>query len=230
MTEALDRLYEAMADESPLKRPTPFVGSGVSLAATGGKPCAGWGGLLLDGIEVCERVIPHLPPGWADQRKGNLENADVHAYLALAEDIVPRLREVRDGNEFGTWIERTIGGLHLEPEGYEIIKAVRSLGDLIVTTNYDHLIEKMEPHWETCTWTDDEYDTALRATKMVVHLHGVVGKPQSIILSGSDYERLHNAERAQTLNKAIFLANRFLFIGCGDGSLRSQHRPPHNFS
>jgi hypothetical protein len=114
MTEALDRLYEAMADESPLKRPTPFVGSGVSLAATGGNPCAGWGGLLLDGIEVCERVIPYLPPGWADRRKGNLENADVHAYLALAEDIVPRLRQARDGNEFGTWIKRTIGGLRLK--------------------------------------------------------------------------------------------------------------------
>jgi SOS-response transcriptional repressor LexA len=94
---------------------------------------------------------------------------------------------------------------------------VRSLGDLVVTTNYDSLIEEMEPHWQACTWTDDDYDTALRATKMVVHLHGVMGKSESIILSGSDYERLRNAERAQTLNKAIFLSNKFLFIGCGDG-------------
>jgi SOS-response transcriptional repressor LexA len=217
MTEALDRLYEAMAQESPLDKLTPFVGSGVSLAATGGKPCAGWAGLLLDGIEVCGRIIPNLPPGWADQRKDNLRNADVSAYIALAEDIVPRLREVRDGKEFGTWIKRAIGGLRVESEGRELIKAVRSLGNFIVTTNYDSLIETADPPLPSCTWTDEEYDTALRAPKMVVHLHGVIGKPESIILSGSDYERLRHADRAPTLNKAIFLANRFLFIGCGDG-------------
>jgi SOS-response transcriptional repressor LexA len=216
MTEALDRLYESMAEEPPLK-PTPFVGSGVSRAATAGNRCAGWGGLLLDGIEVCERVVPFLPPGWADQRKDNLKNADVHAYLALAEDIIPRLRQVGDGIEFATWIKRAIGGLRLKAEGHELIKAVRSLGNFFVTTNYDSLIEEMDPPLPSCTWTDDEYDTAIRATKLMVHLHGVAGKPESIILSGSDYERLRNAERAQTLNKAIFLANRFLFIGCGDG-------------
>lgn len=217
MTEALDRLYEAMANESPWDRPTPFVGSGFSLAVTGGSPCAGWGGLLLDGIAVCERVISPLPPEWADQRKGNLKNADVHAYLALAEDIVPRLRRVRDGRELDTWLKRAIGGLLPTAEGYKLIEAVRELGNLIVTTNYDTLVEGTEQDWTGCTWTDGEYSNADRIPKMVIHLHGLVGKPESIILSGTDYERLRNAERAQTLNKALFLRHRFLFIGCGDG-------------
>ena len=93
--EALDRLYEAMAEDSPVSQLTPFVGSGVSVAATGGNPHASWSGLLLDGIEVCERLIPGLPFGWADQRKGLLVSADMHSFIALAEDIGPRLREIR---------------------------------------------------------------------------------------------------------------------------------------
>ncbi|HTZ22894.1 MAG TPA: S24 family peptidase [Streptosporangiaceae bacterium] len=216
MTEALDRLYDAMAEESPLNRLTPFVGSGVSLAATG-NPRAGWAGLLLDGIEVCGRLIPDLPPGWADQRQANLRNADVKAFIALAEDIVPRLREISGDREVGSWIKRAIGGLHPGPEGHELIKAVRGLGDFIVTTNYDTLIETMDPPLESCTWTDEEYKKAIRASTMVVHLHGVTGKPESIILGGSDYERLRTNEIVQNTNKGIFTAYRFLFIGCGDG-------------
>ena len=62
MTEALDRLCEAMADMPGL---TPFVGTGVSLAATGGAPQASWRGLIVNGVGVCERVVSPLPPGWA---------------------------------------------------------------------------------------------------------------------------------------------------------------------
>ena len=213
----LRQLCEVMANQSPAMRLTPFVGSGVSLAATGGSPCAGWGGLLRDGIEICEQLIPDLPDGWADRKRGDLENADGKSYLSVAEDLVPRLRECNDGEEIGSWIQRAIGGLRLKPEGRELIQTVLSLGDSVVTTNYDNLIEQLAPEWPTCTWIDDNYRNAIKTPKMIVHLHGFVAKPESIILSASDYERLRNVERAKEINKSIFLANRFLFIGCGDG-------------
>ena len=56
--EALDRLYEAMAEDSPVNRLTPFVGSGVSVAATGGNPHASWSGLLLDRMSVLRAADP----------------------------------------------------------------------------------------------------------------------------------------------------------------------------
>jgi hypothetical protein len=214
MTEALDRLREAMA-QKPL--PTPFVGSGLSSAATGGAAHASWRGLIADGIKVCERVVSPLPPGWASRMRDQLDNSDVISYIAAADEITRRLRVVRGGREFGYWIRRTVGGLHPTPEGEKIIKAVRSLGKAVVTTNYDTLIEDAKPRWHSSTWTDKDYAHAVRQTRMVLHLHGVVGKPDSIILSSADYERLSLGELTQVLNKSLFASHRFIFIGCGDG-------------
>jgi SOS-response transcriptional repressor LexA len=220
--EALDRLYDAMAEDSPVNRLTPFVGSGVSVAATDGNPHASWSGLLLDGIEVCERLFPGLPLGWADQRKGLLVNADMHSFIALAEDIGPRLRKIRGGREFGTWMRRTVGGLRATPEGLKLLAAVRGLGELagrqVVTTNYDILVE-LESSWSARTWTDEAYRTSIKDDKIVVHLHGVWDKPGTVVLSGGDYERLRNDEKSAAVGRALFLSNRFLFIGCGDGLL-----------
>jgi SIR2-like domain len=214
MTEALDRLCEAMTDMPGV---TPFVGTGVSLAATGGAPQASWHGLIVDGVGVCERVVSPLPPGWVGRMRDQLNNGDVISYIAAADEVTRRLRAVRGGREFGWWIQRAIGGLRPTPEGEKLIEAVRSLGHLVVTTNYDMLIEDMQPPWRSKTWTDNDYAYATRGTQVVVHMHGVAGDPNSIILSSADYERLSQADLAQVLNKSLFVSHRFLFIGCGDG-------------
>jgi hypothetical protein len=77
MTEALNRLREAVAKRTtttPLL--SPFVGTGFSLAATGAD-YASWSGLLLEGIKVCQRVGTPMPSGWADRMREQLDNADV---------------------------------------------------------------------------------------------------------------------------------------------------------
>jgi hypothetical protein len=214
MSLALDRLREAMASEPPL---TPFVGAGLSLAATEGAAYASWRGLLSHGIEICEQVVSPLPPGWAGRMKDQLNNADVFAYVAVANEIAPRLRASRGGREFSSWMERSVGALRATPEGERIIRAVRHLGRVIVTTNYDTLIEDLPPMWSPYTWADHDYSVALRAEHTVFHLRGFVGKPESIIFGSSDYERLSSAERANAVNKSLFASHRFIFIGCGDG-------------
>jgi hypothetical protein len=176
MTEGLARLREAMAEQLP---PIPFVGAGFSVAATSGAEHASWRGLLLDGIKVCQRVGSPMPPGWADRIKDQLDHADAFTYIAAADEITRRLRAVREGREFGSWIQRTVGELRPTPEGEKIIEAVRSLGKVIVTTNYDTLIENLKPKWRSYTWTDDRYGSAPSMTRVVMHLHGVAGKPNS---------------------------------------------------
>src|SRR5208282_731665 len=141
MTEALDRLREAVAgkDHPPLL--TPFVGTGFSLAATGGADHASWRGLLLEGIKVCQRVGSPMPPGWPDRMREQLDNADVFTYIAVADEVTRRLDAVRGGREFGTWLQSTVGRLEATGEGTQIVDAVCSLGNVIVTTNYDTVIE-----------------------------------------------------------------------------------------
>jgi SOS-response transcriptional repressor LexA len=214
MTEGLVRLRKAMAKEPP----TPFVGAGVSVAATGVEH-ASWRGLLLDGVKVCQRVGSPMTPGWADRMKEQLDNADAFTYIGAADEIIRRLCAVRESREFGTWLERTVGGLSPTPDGEKIIQAVRKLGKnkIIVTTNYDTLIEDLKPKWRSYTWTDDEYRSAQGKTRAVIHLHGVAGDPESVILGGADYERLSDRELIKVLNQALFASRNFIFIGCGDG-------------
>jgi SOS-response transcriptional repressor LexA len=215
MTEALDRLREAARATKP--PPTPFVGAGLSSAATDGAAHASWRGLLLDGIEVCERVVSPLPAGWASFMNAQLDNADVTTYLTVADEITRRLRAVRGGREFDAWIRTTVGALHPTAEGERIIKAVRSLGPVIMTTNYDTLLEDVEPPWSSTTWMDPDAGEAVRGTEVVLHLHGVARDPESIILSSADYVGLGKEELPQVLNRSFFASHRFIFIGCGDG-------------
>jgi hypothetical protein len=47
--QLLDDLLEDLAKGSALL----IAGTGVSIQASGGQPCASWAGLILDGIEHC---------------------------------------------------------------------------------------------------------------------------------------------------------------------------------
>ena len=70
---AEERLREALGSA---QRPIPFVGSGLSLAATG-KDVAGWKGLLLNGIATCEKADPALAKrNWGKPLRETLEQAD----------------------------------------------------------------------------------------------------------------------------------------------------------
>lgn len=218
MTEALNRLREAVAKRTtttPLL--TPFVGTGFSLAATGGADYASWSGLLLEGIKVCQRVGTPMPPGWPDRMREQLDNADVFTYLAVADEVARRLRAVRGGREFGTWLQSTVGRLKATEPGMQIINAVCSLGKVIVTTNYDTVIEKAKKGWYPYTWKQDGYGAAPPGQKVVLHMHGIAEDPDSIILSSADYQRYSENELGKVFNQSLFGSRRFIFIGCGDG-------------
>jgi SOS-response transcriptional repressor LexA len=217
MTEALDRLRAAVAKKKGPPPLTAFVGTGFSLAATGGADHASWRGLLLEGIKVCQRVGSPMPPGWPDRMREQLDNADVYTYIAAADEIARRLRKVRGGIEFGTWLESTVGKLEATEEGKQIVEAVCSLGRVILTTNYDTIIEKVKPRWQSYTWNQSGYGSAPGTGNAVLHLHRVVGNVDSIILSSADYQRLSDKQLALVFNKSIFASRRFVFIGCGDG-------------
>lgn len=212
--DGLTRLREALASKLP---PAPFVGAGFSVAVTGNAQ-ASWTGLLKDGIKECERVVPLLPPGWAGQMRDQLENADMINCVGIADQVVWRLRDVGGGTGYDSWIQGAISRLRPGAGGEQTIAAVRKLAKdkLIVTTNYDTLIETPKPPWKSITWTDQDFSAAQRLHRIVVHLHGLPRDPGSIILGNADYERLETSIN-QLVGKSIFTAFGFIFIGCGSG-------------
>ena len=225
---ALGRLRAAMASEDV--RPVPFVGAGVASAATGRAACASWHGLLLDGIEECLQRVP-VPPGWAERMRDHLASADAISYMAVADEIRRRLDARAEGRDFGSWLQESVGSLTPTEEGWELLSAVRGLGQMIVTTNYDTLLEAagpeptLHPPWNALTWKDNNWKSAAGHKPVVLHLHGMAAKPQSVIMSSADYQRILDDKIDKIVSQYVFLSSRFLYIGCGEG-LNDPHIAP----
>jgi hypothetical protein len=225
---ALGRLQAAMASEDV--RPVPFVGSGVASAVTGGAPCASWSGLLLDGIEQCRQRVS-VPSGWAERMRKHLASADAISYMAVADEVRRRLEARAEGRDFASWLQDSVGSLTPTDQGWELLSAIRSLGQMIVTTNYDTLLEiagpepTLHPEWKALTWKDSQWKSAADHKPVVLHLHGMAAKPQSVIMSSADYQRIVDDRLDKVISQYVFLSRRFLYIGCGDG-LSDPHIAP----
>lgn len=226
---ALKRLRKAVAESKamPINGPlrlTPFVGAGVTSAVTGGAACASWRGLLENGIDRCEQLVP-VPTGWADRMRANLATADAISYMAVADEVKRRLKRRAEGRDFASWLEDTVGSLSRDKAGWELVGAIRDLNNrVIVTTNYDTLLEdagpepELYPQLDAFTWKDKGWNSATETDKLVVlHLHGMASNPESVILSSADYERLSSNDLGKIFDQHLIASRRFLFIGCGDG-------------
>jgi SOS-response transcriptional repressor LexA len=213
------------------KPPTPFVGAGAA-AAISGASCASWRGLLEDGIEQCQESA--LMTGqWANRMKEHLSGADAISYMAVADEVRRRLEARADGRDFASWLKASVGSLEPTKDGWELLTEIHRLGEpsqVIVTTNYDTLLEKQRGHasqpleWRPFTWKNSKWGSALEYQRAVLHLHGMADNPQSVILSSADYERIAHDKLDKIVSQSIFL-RQFLYIGCGDG-LSDPHIAP----
>lgn len=87
---------------------------------------------------------------------------------------------------------------------------------IIVTTNYDKIIEQADGlDYATATYDSHDIDSLIRSgTPTLIKLHGTVDAPSSIILSRSDYARLHrDGTLALDVVRALMLTHTFLFVG-----------------
>jgi SIR2-like domain len=98
---------------------------------------------------------------------------------------------------------------------------------VVVTTNYDKLLEDYEvvPGNSIATWLEPrDIFALLRGGKGVIHLHGLVSYPESVILSSSDYERIvHGPEASIKVSQALFHSGILLFIGCSIAGVDDRH-------
>lgn|GEM_PF-3871646 len=204
------------------QRPIPFVGSGLSLAATG-NDVAGWKGLLLNGIATCEAVDLTLATrNWGKPLGEKLEQGDLDDYIAVGGEVSNRLHKLNGGDDFVSWVTDTVGSLELTDSGRKLVGEVCKLNSFIVTTNYDDLIEQVRPGWESYDWEQQEFATALNSSEVVLHLHGSVRNPASIILGGADYERRAD-DFGDALTRMLFTTRGLIFIGCGSSGLKDPH-------
>jgi tetratricopeptide (TPR) repeat protein len=193
-----------------------LVGAGVSMAATGRASVASWPGLLEDGVARCEELaLRPLPAGWGDRTRAQIASGDVEELLLAAEAVTGRLGG-REHGEYRRWLKETVGALDASHQ--EVLEALRDLGGILATTNYDGLLEQVTGR-PAVTWQDQARTRAvLRGREQaIVHLHGFWQEPESVVLGVRSYEQLLGAEHAQAMQQAMAAMGTLLFVGFGAG-------------
>ncbi|MEM7585139.1 MAG: SIR2 family protein, partial [Acidobacteriota bacterium] len=188
------------------------VGAGVSIAATDGASVASWKGLLDHGIDRCCEFAG-MQPDWAQRMRENLATGDVVSWLAVATEVEERLKGVAKG-EFRSWLEDTVGQLTVSDPA--LIEALRDLGTPIATTNYDGLIEEVTG-LPAVTWCDaPRVQRVLQGEEPgVIHLHGWVKEPESIVLGYRSYAQVLGDAAAQAMQQTLRTQNSLLYVGFG---------------
>jgi tetratricopeptide (TPR) repeat protein len=208
------RLLDDLIDDLTKGTALLVAGTGVSIQASGGQPCASWDGLILDGIEHCVQTNL-LELGEAESLRGQLKAKDVGKMLDVAERVSETLG-APGGGEFRRWLHESVGTLDLRRR--EIIDAIHDLGVPIGTTNYDDFLTR-GCGIEAVSWTDGPVaHEVIRGDRLgILHFHGHYDEPQSVVLGVHSYEKLLKSRGAQAIQQAVVASRTLLFVGCGDG-------------
>lgn len=175
----------------------PMVGAG--LAAGAGVP--GFAALIAHLVEAAEETRGSPLPMTSTDQFGVVDR--------LAEELSP------------LWVARVAAEFigRQTPTPTPALRALaRVPSRLIITTNYDLAIEKAaeavgQPY---VTLTVDDVPVALQPPGddlRVLHLHGVVSDPGSIVLTKDSYEVIEKDERAQLVMRDLASRFQFVFLG-----------------
>ena len=183
-----------------------FVGAGVSMLL--GLPS--WGGLAADALGEL-RKNGFLNYSHIDQ----LKTLDAKKQLSIAYLIA-------EENGYKLNLEKFLTG---KSEGDSIYKAINDIGCPCVTTNYDELLAPLFIENKDGSVTsapivriserDKFYAKLLNEPGTVVHLHGAISKPETMIVTTREYLEHYDHENVQVFLGELFKKKKILFLGYG---------------
>lgn len=189
------------------KRLVVFVGAGIS-AIWG---CKRWKEMGTALIETC-------------YEKGKINFLSKENILYKNQSSPRKLITIGKNILGGEYIDVLKETLQCSPERRDKFPSLFSnlLGwdAIYITTNIDNylssLFEKEKIHFEPNT-----FSTSLLEPRHIVHLHGIISNPDSLVLSVDEYIERYQHERFRNfLEKAFFDEQYcFLFIGYGMGEM-----------
>ncbi|MCK4824825.1 SIR2 family protein [bacterium] len=183
-----------------------FVGAGASMLL--GLPS--WGGLAADALGEL-RKNGSLNYSQIDQ----LKTLDPKKQLSIAYLIA-------EENGYKLDLGKYLTG---KSEGDSIYKAINDIGCPCVTTNYDELIAPRFIETKDGSTTaapvvriserDKFYAKLLNEPGTVVHLHGAISKPETMIVTTKEYLEHYDHENVQEFLGELFEKKTILFLGYG---------------
>lgn len=224
--EAVDYLRRAHRNGNLI----PFIGAGFS---SGAADLPSWQDVLHRGLAIIERL------GRAPAKELAAFRATVHAATA-PDGTPPALLDALSGlqrliaqDEEPCYNAETyqvfLDELFAAPSvrSTDLADALRGLAPRVcVTTNYDTLIEDLSIARDrhSVTWVDaPEVGRILRSGAGTIHLHGRYDRPETVILSRRDYDRIVGQDPARTLSDAMFHGGVLLFIGASLDGIADPH-------
>lgn len=183
-----------------------FVGAGVSMRV--GLPS--WSELALRALEDL-RVKGCLNYASLDQ----LKSLDAKKQLSIA-------RHIADDKEFELNYQKYLG----EPDGSsDIYENLNRIGCSCVTTNYDTLLdpviaigaggEALPKTGDRFVEPNDLLVAHLDKAGTVIHLHGAINQPGTIIATTQSYLGHYDKEKTQQFLRDLFSKKVVLFLGYG---------------
>lgn len=183
-----------------------FVGAGASMLL--GLPS--WGALASLALEELRKNA------FLDySEKEQLASLDPKKQLSIASLIAHE-------NEYPLDLVKYLKG---KKEGNSIYKAINDIGCPCVTTNYDELISPRFVEVKDGSTTgaskkrvserDKLFTNLLDEPGTVVHLHGSISRPQTMIVTTKDYLEHYDHENVQEFLAGLFDKKTVLFLGYG---------------
>lgn len=178
----------------------PFLGAGISIPA--GLPS--WPQIIKDMSEDNNRI---------DRINDQLEQGEYlecFPILYSSSAVYKNKNEVKKyfSDVFWKEIYKLKDSNHLD---FLSIKA-----PLIVTTNYDHILEQVAGRdYQSYNFLELDDMTSLNNYKVILHLHGsaIAGKKNSMIIDKDDYEKIYKEDKEKRKLQTIFGTKPVLFFG-----------------
>ena len=192
-----------------------FVGSGVSASCKNrlNESPPTWNILL-------ERLAQAINLDSTDKKKFTMfkELLNSHRLLDAAELLKYSANEKGRTSDLTTALRSAVQG----PREHPFLPSDwhSSIGEIdpsvIITTNYDKILESASGFaYATLPYTSEEIDSNIRKNEpTIIKLHGSLDESAKIILTRSDYARLHRyGSIALDIVRALMWTRTFLFIG-----------------
>ncbi|MEN6489943.1 MAG: SIR2 family protein [Smithella sp.] len=174
-------------------------------------------------------------PSWSELAAKALEDLRQNGYLNYSEieqlnsldpkkqlSIAYSIAEDNKDNKYELDLTKHLAG---KSEGDSIYKAINDIGCSCVTTNYDELLAPRfvdtKDGSTTAASVNRVYDREKFFAKLlnepgtVVHLHGAISKPNTMIVTTKDYLEHYDHENVQEFLGELFKKKTILFLGYG---------------
>ena len=171
-------------------------------------------------------------PSWSDLAAKALYDLQQNGHFNYSE--IEQLKKLDPKKQLSiAYLKAEDSNYHLDltkhldgkSEGDSIYRTINDIGCFCVTTNYDELLAPRFVDTKVGSTTAVSGNRVSEREKFlakllnepgtVVHLHGSVSKPETMIVTTGDYLKLYDHENVQAFLGELFKKKTILFLGYG---------------